>query len=133
MGKKIEYNLINDGVDFNVVAQNDAVEIGSVQCDREGDHLTLADIWVSEQKRRKGIGGELLKRLVEAADNATIRLIVGSIMPDAIREQPFLLAWYERHGFRVMPPDSTCLRGAAKRIGRSCGVPDHPGDSGPQE
>ena len=114
----LDYTLIDDGVDFEIIACIGNVEVGLVRCDRDGDQLILADICVSKEQRRQGIGGELLKRLIIEADRVAIGLIFGSITPDAIREQPFLLGWYERHGFRVMPADGQCLRGAVNKIVR---------------
>lgn len=60
----LDYTLIDDGVDLEIVARIGNVEVGLVRCDRDGDHLILADICVSKEQRHQGIGGKLLKRLI---------------------------------------------------------------------
>jgi hypothetical protein len=31
-------------------------------------------------------------------------------------EQPWLIPWYEEHGFKVTPPDADAVRGAANMV-----------------
>jgi hypothetical protein len=136
---KIEYVLSADDTDFDIIARLDGLRVGWAKCIREGDRLILADLrletdvsppwpvfqslllsWFGRRKgwqlSRCGIGTALLKRLLFEADAAGIREIKGSVMTDAIRTQPWLLPWYEKHGFRVIEPDADAVRGAAKMI-----------------
>jgi ribosomal protein S18 acetylase RimI-like enzyme len=72
----------------------------------------------SNHLRGKGIGRELLARLLQEADAAGIEEIWGSVMPADIDGTPYLLAWYQRCGFVATEPDGECVRGAAKKIVR---------------
>ncbi|HEV2292259.1 MAG TPA: hypothetical protein VGR35_00290 [Tepidisphaeraceae bacterium] len=35
-----------------------------------------------------------------------------------LREHPFLLKWYEKHGFAIEEPDEECIEGVVRKIVR---------------
>src|SRR5258706_15830876 len=119
---RVKYVLLNEDRKFEVEGWIDGIRIGWTWCVRDGDRLLLSDIRVQEdeprqwpvfptlllrllgerqprQFRRRGIGSQLLKRLLREADSAGIREIRGSAVALDLDPQPTLLAWYERHGF----------------------------------
>jgi hypothetical protein len=138
---RIQLTVKLDGEDFDVEAWLDGAPVARAQGLREDDRLVLADICVSDdvrprwpvlhgmlvsligprkplRLRGRGIGEMLLARMLREADSRGISEITGSVMPEAITVQPFLLGWYEDHGFVVTDPDAGCVRGAAKKIVR---------------
>ena len=142
MGRgRVEYVVVAEDVDFDVEARIDGVVVGRAHCIRDGDQILLADLHVDSdlqrawplfpwllrwilgtrrplQLRRKGIGSELLRRVLHEADSAGVRETWGSVMPADLQRHPSLLDWYERRGFVVEEPDAKCMRGAANMIVR---------------
>ena len=72
------------------------VDIGWLQSFTEGDGLFLGQLFVERDHQRRGIGTEVVKRLIKEAEalNQAVRLDVVKINP-AIR-------LYERLGFRIV-------------------------------
>jgi N-acetylglutamate synthase-like GNAT family acetyltransferase len=66
----------------------------------------------------EGIGRELLRRFLQEADASGVREIYGSVTGDDLQRSPFLLGWYERHGFQILEPDAECIPQAIKKIMR---------------
>jgi GNAT superfamily N-acetyltransferase len=77
----------------------DGTDVGWVQTIREDDELFVAQMFVDSQFQRKGIGTEVMKRLISVATafNLAIRLNVVRINPAR--------RLYERMGFRVTHED----------------------------
>ncbi len=77
----------------------DGADVGWLQTIREDDELFVAQMFVDSRFQRKGIGTEVMKRLISEATafNLAVRLNVVRINP----------AWrlYERMGFRVTHED----------------------------
>lgn len=53
--------------------------------------------------RRRGLGTELLKLVIEIAREKNVACIQGIVTRQGIAENPKLLEWYEEHGFEVIP------------------------------
>lgn len=115
---QIEYTVADEDGDFDVEARCGGKRIGYAWGIRDDDRLNLTDLHVEEDRRRQGIGHELLVRILREADTAGIRLVWGSVTTDDLRNFPTLLIWYEKNGFVVHEPDAECLKGAAKKIVR---------------
>jgi GNAT superfamily N-acetyltransferase len=77
----------------------DGTDVGWVQTIREQDELFVGQMFVEGRFQRKGIGTEVMKRLISeaAAFNLAVRLNVVSINPAR--------RLYERLGFRVTHED----------------------------
>lgn len=133
--------VIVDDDDFDAEASLNGMRVGYANCDRNGARLQLLDICVFDEigvqhtgpfrwfnqrfapkkrvrLRRRGIGSALLQRVIDAAETAGVEEIWGWVSRDAVRTQPTLLAWYERHGFSIFEPDSECNTRAEKKIVR---------------
>jgi ribosomal protein S18 acetylase RimI-like enzyme len=74
----------------------DGADIGWLQGFAAGDDLFLAQLFVERGHQRRGIGTEVMKRLIEEADqlNQAVRLDVVKINP--------AMRLYERLGFRIL-------------------------------
>ena len=77
----------------------DGTDVGWVQTIREDDELFVAQMFVDSRFQRKGIGTEVMRRLISeaAAFNLAVRLNVARINPAR--------RLYERLGFRVTRED----------------------------
>ena len=69
-----------------------------------------------EDFRGNGIGSLLLDRTISESKLRGCREIWGSIIQKDQETTPFLLEWYTRHGFSILPPDKQCLRNAVQKI-----------------
>lgn len=139
--KQIIYEFRNDDGDFDVEARLRGIVLGRAQGLSEGNVLLLADIRVPEEvfrpwpimprpllillgrcppwrPRRHGIGTQLLTRFLREADAAGFREIYGSITQDDLDATPWILDWYQIHGFEVSEPDGQCVPTAVKKITR---------------
>lgn len=104
-----------DDEDLDADAVLDDERIGYVNCIREGDRLMIADIEIKEPFPRHGIGSELLRFVLDAADAAGFRDVWGKITADDVKKTPGLRGWYERQGFSVTDPDvDRITRGLAR-------------------
>lgn len=66
---------------------------------RSGAELRLCDIAVASAERGRGVGGVLLRDLLDEADDAGAAVVL-SVWHDAPAR-----AWYERHGFVAVGGD----------------------------
>ena len=84
---------------------------------RDGVRLLLSDIVLeSEKLKHRGIGSQLLDMLITKARSEGIAVIYGSVTQDDIENTPYLLDWYQRHGFVLTEPDQECNPSAKKKI-----------------
>ena len=63
-----------------------------------------------------GIGHRLLVHFLNYCRANGIAEAYGSIVQIDLDETPTLLAWYRRHGFEVLPPDSRCVWNAVSMV-----------------
>src|SRR4051794_682856 len=106
---RTEYVVDDESLD--VEAWLDGRKIGYAWCERTGDRLKVADLHVGDAYRRRGIGSELLRRVLRAADAAGILEVWGVVTADDLARWPGLLDWYRRHGFGVAEPDGETAGG----------------------
>jgi hypothetical protein len=120
--------------DFDVEAFIDGVRVGYAWGIKTGDRLLLSDLRVQPHSpvaysrlpkflrprpkplRGRGIGRELLRRFLGEADAIDVREIWGSVTLVDLRETPFLLDLYQKHGFIISEPDAECVPQAVKKI-----------------
>lgn len=69
------------------------------------DTLDIRDLHVAPRYGRLGLGDALLRRIVLWAGTAGKSKVWGGIVQKDMRESPFLLEWYQRHGFTVEAPE----------------------------
>jgi GNAT superfamily N-acetyltransferase len=137
----VTYEFEDDGENFELEVFIHGMRVGWARGTRHGDRLHFADIHVNaegprpwpslpwfirkrfrpKRLRRTGIGRDLLNEYLRRADAADIREIWGSVTKQGLSEHPFLLRWYEKHGFVVTEADAECLKGlpnALKKVVR---------------
>ncbi len=134
----IDYTFTGDDGDFDVEAHLNGVRVGWAWGTRAGDRVNLANIdvthdglrrgaglpwfirqWLPTRRlRRRGIGSALLRRVLREADADGVREVWGCVTQKDLTESPFLLRWYERHGFAIGAPDDECMGNAVKKIVR---------------
>lgn len=113
--------------------------VGHTGCILKGDRLLIGDLVVNDayttcwskcdwiratlgipaRKRNfrgRGIGTELLMKVVQEAQKAGIVEIYGSVVQEDLDSFPGLLDWYERFGFDVLEPDTECVGRAVKKV-----------------
>lgn len=56
--------------------------------------------------RRRGLGTELLRLVIEKAREEEVARIQGFVTNQGLAENPKLLEWYRRYGFEIIPIDS---------------------------
>ena len=66
--------------------------------------------------RGLGIGSRLLHAFINAAKQLRIREIWGSVTEGGVKETPYLLDFYKRHGFSITEPDAECMGHAKWKI-----------------
>ena len=66
-----------------------------------------------------GVGLALFDCLLAQSTRAGVTEMWGSVMPNDIRITPFLLSFYKKRGFVILPPDDDCITGAAYKIVRT--------------
>lgn len=117
----IEYTFTDTDGDFDLEAWSGGRRIGYVWGIRTGARLHLAEITVLDDPpgfRGRGIGRELLSRVLAKADAGGIEEVWGSVTGADLEQCPTLLSWYARYGFVSEPPDRECLSTATVRIVR---------------
>ena len=84
---------------------------------RQGVRLLLSDLVLeSKHLKHRGIGNQLLDKLIAKAKSEGITEIYGSVAHDDAAKTPYLLAWYQRRGFVITEPDHECLSNAKVKI-----------------
>ena len=84
---------------------------------RNGLRLLISDLVLeSEHLKHRGIGSQILDMLIAKARSEGIADIYGSVTQDDIENTPYLIDWYQRHGFVLTEPDQECIPGAKKKI-----------------
>lgn len=73
---------------------------------RQPEALDIRDLHVEKKYRGSGLGTMLLDRIMSWAGTSGVTKIWGGIVQKDIDESPFLLEWYQRHGFTVEAPES---------------------------
>lgn len=73
---------------------------------RQPEALDIRDLHVEKKHRGNGLGTILLDRIVLLAGTSGVAKIWGGIVQKDMDESPFLLEWYQRHGFSVEAPES---------------------------
>ena len=133
MGRQIAILAECDESDFHIEAWRSGVRVGwAMGSPTEDGRLQLCDIQVfnsvvrpwpvltawmlrfwgprkSAIFRGQGIGDELLSRFCYEADRVGFREIFGYIVEGDAETRPWLLRWYEKHGFAQADPDTECL------------------------
>jgi Polymerase beta, Nucleotidyltransferase len=74
--------------------------VGQANCIPDDKVLRLMDLHITDEFRRKGLGSNLLKVIIEAV-RFHFRMIEGVMKAGDLKEYPALPAWYEQHGFEV--------------------------------
>jgi GNAT superfamily N-acetyltransferase len=119
----VKYSILrNDEEEVDAEARHGGVRIGWLWCERDGDGLKISDLHVEQEYRGHGIGDQLLRMVLEAADRRGISAVWGLITADDLKRSHHLPGWYERRGFQVVKPDlqdKQDLPGAAKNV---CGM-----------
>ena len=113
--------VIVDGEDLDAEALLDGVKIGYANCFREGDRLKICDLQVDDGYRRRGIGRQLIRFVLEVADGAGVGEVWGLVTEQDLTRWPGLTAWYERLGFAITDAnaaDKNDVPDAVKRIVR---------------
>lgn len=101
----VDYAIV-DADDLDSEARINDRRIAYLWCTREDDRLMLEDFQVEPGYRRRGIGSQLLKVVLDTADRAGIRVISGKVTADDLKNTPGLLDWYERNGFVITDPEA---------------------------
>jgi len=86
---------------FDQIIQLDGRDIGLIGVDRRRDFWFLDKLYVLPAYQRQGIGGYLLRRLIEDAKTAGVELRLTVLEVNPARR------FYKRHGFvltRTIPP-----------------------------
>lgn len=63
--------------------------------------LTLADIHIVKPYRGRGLGKEMMRRIIQWAKESDYREICGFIQPGEEVTLEYLQEWYKRQGFKV--------------------------------
>ena len=79
------------------VIEVDGERVGVVEVDDRPDELYLAVIELSSRWQRRGLGGEILRSLIEHAERSGKPLVLHTLRVNA-RAQTF----YEREGLRIV-------------------------------
>ena len=66
--------------------------------------------------RGLGIGSRLLRAFIDAARKLGIREIWGSVQDGDVKQTPYLLDFYKKHGFSITEPDDECTDIASWKI-----------------
>jgi GNAT superfamily N-acetyltransferase len=66
--------------------------------------------------RRIGLGTHLLQFAVKKARQRGIKRICGSLTQEDINNNPNLVKWYSKHGFKILPPSAENIENAV------CGI-----------
>ncbi len=138
----VEYVLVaNDDAFIILEARIDGIRVGRAVCSRDGGRLQLGDIEVElemprshrslasrltrrltgctpMQLRGRGIGRELLKRVLQAADSAGVSEVWGNVTQADLERSPFLLTWYQRYGFELEATDDESVQGSVCKVVR---------------
>jgi len=125
----IQYRLEMEelGQHFKVWILDGNIQVGWATCILHADGMDLTDIIILEEPmlfprglwrvvpytlysrlkgknyRRRGLGTELLKIVIEKARKKDVAYIRGYITNQGIADNPKLLEWYRKHGFTVTP------------------------------
>ena len=78
-----------------IVAEENGVVIGCIQCESKVASLTLSQLWVEPEFRKNGVGSKLLTEAINRAKSQgyrTVRLVVKNVNTNAMK-------LYEKLGF----------------------------------
>lgn len=78
--------------------------------------LHIAGIRYYNGFRNHGIGNALLSRFFELVRKNNVKRVYGSVVASDLDDTPSLLKWYERHCFKILPPDQECIANAKHKI-----------------
>jgi hypothetical protein len=130
-------NLAIDTVIMYLIRCKRDVEVGRASCILESQDMLIGDLIVNDNLefsnlsdqyfklthwnepqnyRRKGLGTYLLKYIIDLAKIKGIEKMHGSLVEDDIQDNPNLINWYKKHGFRVESPTSEEVSTAKYRI-----------------
>src|SRR5688500_7398127 len=76
--RAVEY-LSVEQVDIDAEARLDGRRIGHIWCVRDGDRLKISDLEVVDEHRGLGIGGRLLRLVLQTADQTSVREVWGLV------------------------------------------------------
>ena|SRR5215216_3626368 len=77
-------------------------QAGHVNINEENDTLlTLADIHVANSYRGRGLGKQMINRIIQWAKQSGYQEISGVIKPSEEVTLEYLQEWYKRQGFKV--------------------------------
>ena len=63
--------------------------------------LTLADIYLPQKHRKRGLGKKMMEELIGWAKENDFKLITGAVVPRDDITLEYLLKWYELQGFTL--------------------------------
>ncbi len=78
----------------------DGQEVGYIKLDDTGNALRIADIEITSSSRRKGIGSDTIKKVMEQAKAENKPLVLTSDAMRGKEGQKLNRAWYEKLGFQ---------------------------------
>jgi ribosomal protein S18 acetylase RimI-like enzyme len=83
------------------IVELDDIPIGTLEVVEHHDHLYIGEFYLLPQYQRRGIGTELLRRVLTQADAAAVPVRLQFLKVNPVR------SLYERHGFEVAGESAT--------------------------
>jgi hypothetical protein len=121
-------NLVRDKINKNVgqanllFKTNDDALIGDLIIDDYSSHLSINDKLYSlfnwnepNNYQRRGLGTKILKYLIETAKLKGVKTLHTSLTEDDITQNPNLIDWHRKHGFKIEPPTKDEVSSAVYR------------------
>tara|TARA_X000000368_G_scaffold316238_1_gene253617 strand:+ start:1313 stop:1774 length:462 start_codon:yes stop_codon:yes gene_type:complete len=87
--------------------------VGYVKADISDGHWYLAELFVLDQHRGQGLGSQLVRGVLEAAEKRQGTQHVSEVKLEAETDE--LVSYYENLGFKKEAGSSTCMRYALSR------------------
>jgi GNAT superfamily N-acetyltransferase len=109
-----------------VLLSEHMILLGDLRVDEKvetGDaHVSLPVLrWLRPKEKTKsfrgrGIGSMMLEQFLNWCRETKISEVFGSVTQSDLKESPWLLDWYRRHGLEVRPPDKRCIGNAMHMV-----------------
>lgn len=79
-------------------------KLGSLRGTLDDSSLLIGDLTVGTNHRGKGYGTKLVDHAIQIAKDRGLMKIYGNVCAKDLKENPFLLDWYQRKGFIITKP-----------------------------